>query len=153
MGISVVRHIEVGDSVRLARGYLIVVSVLNGLSGLVCGVLFLIRPDGSLLQAGALLPVIRTLPLSSLFFQDFIWIGVAMLLALGVPNTVAAVMLIRRAASQYLVTLVAGILLILWTGFELIFMSNAPALVYFAVGVLSILCSLLLLRESASLSA
>ena len=132
---------------RLARGYLIVISVLNGLAGLVCGLLFILRPDGSLLQAGALLPVIGKLPLADFFFQDFLWIGIAMLLVLGIPNAVAAVMLIRRAEKQYVATLGAGLLLMMWTGFELIFMYNAPALGYFVVGVLSVLCSVFLMRR------
>jgi hypothetical protein len=132
---------------------LIVVSILDGLAGLVCGVLFIARPDGRLLQAGALLPVIRTLPFASVFFRDFSWIGAAMLLVLGIPNTVAAVMLIRRGEHQYLVTLVAGVLLIMWTGFELIFMYNVSALVYFMIGAVSILSSVFLLRPALETSA
>ena len=72
---------------RLARGVLIVVSVLNGAAGLICGVLFIAGPDGHLLQAGALIPVIQGLPLASVFFRDFFWIGVIMLLVLGIPNS------------------------------------------------------------------
>lgn len=133
---------------RLARGYLIAISILNGLSGLVCGVMFLIRPDGSLLQAGALLPVIQRLPLASVFFRDFTWIGIAMLIVLGIPNTLAAVMLLRRSERQYVATMAAAFLLLAWTGFELIFMYNAPALGYFVVGVLSVSASALLLRQT-----
>ena len=110
----------------VARGFLIVVSILNGLAGLVCGVLFIAGPDGRLLQAGALLPVIQKLPLASVFFQDFVWIGVAMLLVLGLPNSVATVMLLRKSKNQYLATLIAGVLLVLWCGFELIFMIECP---------------------------
>jgi len=47
---------------RAARGYLIVVSILDGVAGLVCGVLFIAAPEGRLMQAGALLPTVRTLP-------------------------------------------------------------------------------------------
>jgi hypothetical protein len=133
---------------RVARWFLIVVSILNGVAGLVCGVLFIARPDGRLLQAGALLPVIKTLPLASLFFRDFLWIGVAMLLALGLPNAIAAVMLLRKRGKQYVATLTAGVLLVLWSGFELIFMVNGLAVGYFVVGLLSILCSMLLLRPA-----
>jgi hypothetical protein len=136
---------------RLARGFLILVSVLNGLAGLICGVLFIAGPNGHLLQAGALLPVIRTLPLANVFFRDFLWIGVAMLLALGLPNLIAAVMLLYRSGKQYVATLAAGVLLVLWCGFEFIFMFNVLAVGYFVVGVLSVLCSiLLLLRAPAS---
>ena len=133
---------------RVARGFLIIVSILNGLAGLICGVLLLAAPDGRLLQAGALLPVIKTLPLAGVFFQDFVWIGIAMLLVLGLPNAVAAVLLLRRSARQYAASLVAGILLLAWTGFEMIFMFNGAALGYFTVGVVSVVCSLYLLRRT-----
>jgi hypothetical protein len=133
---------------RAARGFLIVVSILNAIAGLVCGVLFIAGPDGRLMQAGALLPVIQGLPLASVFFQDFVWIGVAMLLVLGVPNTIAAVMLLRKRENQYLVTLACGTLLLLWCGFELIFMVNALAVVYFVIGLVAVGCSILLLRAA-----
>jgi EamA domain-containing membrane protein RarD len=133
---------------RMARGLLIVVSILNGLAGLVCGALFLAGPDGRLMQAGALLPVVQKLPLASVFFQDFVWIGVAMLLVLGVPDSIAVVMLLRKSANQYLVTLFAGALLLLWCGFEFIFMFNALAVGYFVVGLLSVLSSIVLLRPA-----
>lgn len=133
---------------RMARGLLIAVSVLNGAAGLVCGVLFIVGPDGRFMQAGALLPVIQELPLATVFFQDFVWIGVAMLLVLGVPNSVAVVMLLRGSERQYLVTLLAGVLLLLWCGFELVFMINGLAVGYFVVGLISVLGSILLLRPA-----
>lgn len=135
---------------RVARRLLIVVSILNGVAGLVCCVLFIAGPDGRLLQAGALLPVIQGLPLASVFFKDFTWIGVAMLFVLGVPNSIAAVMLLRKSEHQYLATFVAGVLLLLWCGFEFIFMPNALAVAYFVVGLISILSSTVLLRAPAA---
>lgn len=133
---------------RVARGLLIVVSTLNGVAGVVCGVLFLAGPDGHLMQAGALLPVVQRLPLASVFFRDFTWIGIAMLLVLGIPNSIAAVILLRRSERQYLVTLAAGVLLVLWCGFELIFMLNTLAISYFVVGLLSILSSIVLMTAA-----
>lgn len=138
---------------RAARPFLIVVSVLNGVSGLVCGVLFVAAPDGHLLQAGVLLTIIQRLPLASVFFQDFLWIGIAMLLVLGIPNTVASVMLLRRDTQQYRVALAAAVLLLCWTGFELIFMYNGAALGYFIVGLVSGLASLRLMRTTPAAGA
>jgi len=138
---------------RAARGFLMLVSILNAVAGLVCGALFLISPDGSLMGFEPLLTVVATLPLAGVFFRDLMWIGVAMLAALGIPNTVAAFMLIRRNSRQYLATLAAGVLLMLWTGFELIFMYNVAALGYFTVGLLSVLCSLMLQRRATQPSA
>ncbi|MDO8963942.1 MAG: hypothetical protein Q7W30_05540 [Coriobacteriia bacterium] len=138
---------------KAARIFVITISILNALAGLICGALFLISPDGSLMGFQPLLPVVGTLPLADVFFRDLTWIGIAMLLALGIPNAVATVMLLRRVSGQYAVTLVAGVLLILWTGFELIFMFNVAAVAYSVVGVLSIVCSAMLLRQTVPAGA
>ena len=138
---------------RSARVFLILVSVLNGFAGLVCGVLFVLSPDGSLMGFEPLVDVVRTLPLADVFFRDLWWIGIAMLLALGLPNAVATVMLLRRGSRQYALTLLAGVLLVLWTGFEIVFMFNIAALAYFVVGALEVLCSVMLRRAAAPGSA
>jgi hypothetical protein len=138
---------------RAARVYLLVVSILNGLAGLICGVLFIASPDGSLMGFQPLVPVVQALPLGDIFFRDLWWIGVAMLLMLAVPNLVATFMLLRRSAHQYRVTLAAAVLLMLWCGFEILFMFNVAAVGYFLVGAASAFCSGVLLRIPARASA
>ena len=138
---------------RVARGFLIVVSVLNGLAGLICGVLLIAQPDGGLMQMGVLLPTIQTFPLADVFFQDFLWIGIVMLLVLGIPNSTAAVMLFRRSERQYQATFIAAVLLLLWCGFELIFLFNIAVVGYFVVGVLAVLASASLLRSAPAASS
>ena len=138
---------------RAARTWLIAVGALNGLPGLVCGVLLIARPDGSLLMATALPPVVRALPFANVFFRDLFWIGVAMILVLGVPSLVATAMLIGRNTHQYQVALATAVLLMFWTAFELIFMFNAAAFGYFVVAIVSAICSLWLLRMSQEASA
>jgi len=132
---------------RIARGFLVVVSALNGALGLICAALLLLTPDGRFLGMGALLPVIGKFPLASVFFQDFFWIGLVMLLGVGIPNLVAVVLLVRRSHKQYVATLTAGVLLLLWCGFELIYMFNVAAAGFLVVGVLSVLASVLLLKS------
>lgn len=131
---------------KAARGWLLVISALNGVAGLVCGILLIARPDGSLLKASALLPVIRRFPLSDVFFRDMFWIGVAMLLVLGIPNLIAFVSLLRRHPLQYRVSLAAAVLLMLWCGFEMPFMFNYAAVGYFVVGAISAFASTLAAR-------
>jgi hypothetical protein len=137
----------------VARIYLIVVSILNGLAGLICGVLFIVSPDGSLMGFQPLIPVVQPLPLGDVFFRDLWWIGVAMLLVLAIPNLAGALMLLRRSESQYRVTLIAAVLLMLWCGFEIAFMFNVAAAGYFLIGTISAFCSIILLRTPARASA
>jgi len=133
---------------RIARIWLLVVSALNGGAGIVCGFLLVARPDGSLLMASALLPVIKRFPLADVFFRDMFWIGVAMLLVLGIPNLIAFVALLRRYDRQYQLSLAAAALLMLWCGFEMPFMFNYAAVGYFSVGAISAAFSVWMLGAS-----
>lgn len=145
-----IRHVAMigGIGVRTAaRAWLITISTLNGLAGLICGSLLIARPDGGLLMATDLLPVVRALPLGGIFFRDLFWIGVAMFLALGVANVVATTMLVRRHARQYEFALAAAVLLMCWCAFELVFMFNFAAVGYFVVGIISALSAGWLLRN------
>ena len=138
---------------RAARIWLLVFSALNGVAGLVCGFLLIARPDGSLLMASALLPAIKRFPLADVFFRDMFWIGVAMLLALGIPNLIAFGALFRRHGHQYQLSLAAAVLLMLWCGFEMPLMFNYAAVGYFIVGAISAALSVWLLGVSPETSA
>lgn len=138
---------------RAARVYLIVVSLLNGLAGLVCGVLFIASPDGSLMGFQPLVQVVQQLPLNEVFFRDLRWIGVAMLLVLAIPNLAALYMLVRRSQRQYQVTAGAAVLLMLWCGFEIVFMFNVAAVAYFLIGALAAYCSWSLTKARVVVSA
>jgi len=138
---------------RAARIWLLIVSGLNGVAGLLCGSLLIARPDGSLLMAAALLPVVKRFPLADVFFRDMLWIGVAMLLVLGIPNAIAFAALLRRDARQYQLSLAAAALLMLWCAVELPFMFNFAAVGYFIVGVVSAAFSVWLLGDSREASA
>ncbi len=63
----------------------------------------------------------------------------------------------RRAARGFLIVvsilnavagLICGALLLLWCGFELIFMPNILAVVYFVIGLVAVGCSTLLLKPT-----
>ncbi len=137
---------------KAARILLVLVSVINGVAGLMTGTLFIASPSGSLMGWEPLVSVVRTLPLADIFFRHLMWIGIAMLLVLAIPNAAAAVMLIRRAPGQYAACIIAGALLMLWTGFELVFMYNVAAVAYFMIGALSVLCAAWLHRGAAQRS-
>jgi hypothetical protein len=134
---------------KSARGFLISVSAFNGVLGIVCAALLLARPEGGLMGMQVLLPVVGRFPLASVFFRDFLWIGIVMLLALGIPNAAAAVLLVRHHPMQYRITLVSAVLLIAWCGFELVYMYNLAAVAFLSLGVASAFASLWLMRRPA----
>ncbi|MDR1089226.1 MAG: hypothetical protein LBL23_08175 [Coriobacteriales bacterium] len=77
----------------------------------------------------------QTWPGADLFFQDIFWPGVALTLVNGIPNLVCAVLLLRRQRWQYAVGIICGVLLLLWTAWECVFMPNPVTTVYLVIGI------------------
>jgi len=125
----------------LQRKFLIISNLFIGLSGIICGSLFMIAPDGRLMGAadGGLLEMVQNFPLADIFFQNFFWIGLVMLFTLGIPSTVAAIALLRNMTNQYLLVFVAARLLILFCIVEVIFMPNFLVPFFMILGIVQVI--------------
>jgi len=119
---------------------LLVISLLNGIAGLICGTLMIVRPDGSLMALQSVIPVLRQTPvLGALFFRDLLWVGIVMLLGLGIPSSFAAVLTIRKHRWMYGAQLLAGICLLLWCITELLILPNPAVVGYLVVGIVQVI--------------
>jgi len=129
---------------KVARLFVVTISVINAVCALICGVLFIGWPDGSLMAAGEMLEYIAAFPLAQVFFQDFRWIGIAMLLVLGLPNILASIALLKKHAFQYQIVIIANALMMLWCAFQFVYLFNWLAVGYFSLGTLMIACAIYL---------
>lgn len=110
---------------------------LGAVGGAAC---MLIDPTGRAMGMDAMLPFFQGLPFAETLFQNFIFSGIALLLVNGLPNLIAAVLLLRRKPAGVVLGGVLGITLMLWICiqfymFPLNFMSTA----YFIFGLLQVL--------------
>jgi len=131
------------------RPFLIATNAFNGAAGIVCGLLFILAPDGRLMGAGdgRLLEMVQNFPFPHVFFQDFRWIGIAMLLALGIPGTAATVALLRRIEPQYLIAYTSSRLLFLFCLVEVIFLPNPLVIVFMIIAVVQTVCIMHIVKE------
>ncbi|MCL1847641.1 MAG: hypothetical protein FWF91_06740 [Coriobacteriia bacterium] len=129
---------------RLLRRILLIELLFVGIGALGGGGAALISPDGSLMQAQTLIPALQDLPLVGPLIDSLLLPASALLLFVFVPQTLAAIFLLRKRPRQYTAGIVAGILLMLFTLVELIFLFNVLSIIYFALGAsevaLSYLC-------------
>ncbi len=124
---------------KAGRIVLLVISLLNGIAGLICGILMIVKPDGSLMAMQSVIPVLRQTPvLGALFFRDLLWVGIVMLLALGIPSSLAAVKTLRKHRWMYRSQLFAGICLLLWCITELLILPNPAVIGYLVVGIVQV---------------
>lgn len=102
---------------------------------------------------GALLPLLQQLPLADVFFQNFIWSGIVLLLVNGVTNTVAFILLAKKHQLGALAGLASGIILMLWILVEyLIFGFNFLSNIYLAFGFLQAGNGFLLWKRTKALN-
>jgi len=121
------------------RRAILTISVINGFTGLVCGALLMIRPDGALMGLGVVIPVLHRTPvLGDVFFRNLLWVGVVMFAGLGVPGTIAAALTLKKKDQQYHLQSLAGILLVFWCVAELFLLPNPAVLFYLVVGLFQV---------------
>lgn len=112
-------------------------SLFIGIGAYAGAAMMFISPDGSMFGMEPLLPLIRELPLPDLFFRDFIWSGIALLVVNGLTNTAAFILLKRENRYGSIAGAVCGIILVLWTALQLLYLFgfNFMSFIFFLFGL------------------
>lgn len=135
---------------RCARGFSLFVNWFNGICAVVCGAAMMLLGLGVLpAEMNNLMPlsIYVNFPFQEVFFTSHFCPGLALLLVNGVANIIALVFRFKGdRISSYRWGVCAGILLIGWTGIEMIYLPNPVSIVYLAIGVLQLLASWWALR-------
>ncbi len=92
-----------------AKIWFAALSAFVGLSSLNSAMALFIRPDGSILGIGGLLPALERLPLGTVLFRNYIFAAVILLLACAVPNAAASVLVCKEKPSGIWAVLICGI--------------------------------------------
>lgn len=86
--------------------------------------------------------ILSPLPLPEFMKADFLWSGIALLVANGIPNIVALVLRFQGNLDGFHIWgIIAGTILILWTGFEMLFIPNGISAFYLVLGVLQLIAN------------
>lgn len=120
-----------------ARKFQIFWSLFIGVGAVAGAIGMSIRPDGSAIGMTELLPFFQVLPFAELLFQDFIFPSIALFCVNGLPNLIAAVLLLQKKKSGSVLSGVLGVTLMLWICIQfVIFPANFMSTSYFIFGLL-----------------
>lgn len=126
-----------------ARKLLVFWCLFIGVGALFGSACMLIKPDGSILGMQGLLPYFQVLPFADILFRDYVFPGVALLLVNGVPNLIAAALLMRKKSSGVIMGGILGVTLMAWIAIQfVIFPKNFMDDIYFDFGILQALTGL-----------
>ena len=94
------------------------------------------------------LPFFQKLPFSEIFFQDFLFPGIALLGCNGLTNTISLILIFRRSKYAAVSGIICGIILIFWISIQFyIFPVNFLSTLYFVFGILQTLNGWMYLKQ------
>lgn len=134
---------------RISRGFALFVNWFNGVLAVACGLLMIfsnqIFPGGS--DSFMPISIFDPFPFHDIFFTSLVWPGLALALVNGLPNLIALAFRFRgNRVASYRWGIAAGIMLLVWTGVEMIYIPNALSVFYMVLGVLQLAASWWALR-------
>jgi len=105
-------------------------------------------PSGLALGLVEWLHFFQKLPLADIFFQNFLFPGIALLTVNGLSNTISVILIFRRNKYAALSGMVCGIILMLWICIQFyIFPFNFMSTLYFAFGILQAINGWIYLKQ------
>lgn len=125
---------------NIARKILIFWTLFIGIGAVAGAVGMLVDPSGKAMGMDAMLPYFQALPFADVLFQNFIFLGVMLLIINGITNLVAAGLLFARKKAGIILGMTFGITLILWIIIQfVIFPFNFMSTAFFIFGFLQFL--------------
>jgi hypothetical protein len=122
---------------KRARAFSIFWSLFIGIGALWGGVMMLVEPSGKIWGMAEMLPYFQKLPYPDVFFQNFIFPGIALLIVNGITNFISFFLIYKNHRLAALSAMLCGIILMLWIVVQfIIFPLNFMSTLYFIFGVL-----------------
>lgn len=107
------------------------------------------EPSGVTFGMVDMLPYFQKLPFAGLFFQDFLFSGIALLIVNGLTNTISVFLIFRRNKYAALSGMMCGIILMLWICVQFyIFPLNFMSTLYFIFGILQAVNGWIYLKQT-----
>jgi len=112
-------------------------SLFIGVGALWGGLLMLIDPSGKLLKMDIILPFFQKLPFADIFFQNFLFPAIALLVTNGLSNFISFILLLKNHRYAALSAMICGMILMLWIMVQfIVFPFNLLSTLYFIFGAL-----------------
>lgn len=121
---------------EVARKWLIFWCLFIGIGAVGGATCMLLKTDGSLMGMQEIIPYFQVLPFAKYLFQDFLFPGIALLCVNGIPNLIAAGLLLAKKRQGIFLGGLFGVTLMLWICIQfVIFPLNFMSTIYFFFGL------------------
>jgi hypothetical protein len=124
-------------TLKKLRSFAIFWSLFIGIGALWGSVMMFADPSGKMWKIDPILPTLRVFPFSDVLFQNFIFPGIALLIANGITNFISFILILKNHRYAALSVMICGIILMLWITVQFVIWSfNFMSNIYFIFGLL-----------------
>jgi len=124
-------------SLRFLRNIQLFWSLFIGIGACLGAFMMIFEPSGKTFRMIEMLPAFQKLPCAEIFFQDFFFPGIALLVVNGLTNTISIILILCQNKYAALSGMICGIILMLWISLQFyIFPLNFMSTLYFVFGIL-----------------
>lgn len=121
---------------KTARGFLIFWTLFIGIGAVAGATGMFCDPSGKAMGLDTMLPYFQALPFADRFFNDYTIPGFALLFVNGIPNLIAAGLLLARKKAGEVLGGILGVTLMLWICIQFyMFPFNFMSTIYFVFGI------------------
>lgn len=122
---------------KISRAILLFWTLFIGIGALAGGLCMIIKPDGSVMGMGAMLPYFQGLPFADVLFQDYLFSGIMIVVVNGLTNLIAAGFIFADKKGGIIAGGVFGVTLMAWIIIQfVIFPANVMSSLWFVFGIL-----------------
>ena len=108
------------------QNILFLICLAVGAAAVIAGGLMMLIPVDTPILGGFLFPALSNFPFQDIFFQNLFWTGLALLLWNGLMNLAAAIAFLHKSPNSLKLSLLAGIMMLIWCAFKFIFLPKEP---------------------------
>jgi hypothetical protein len=138
---------DIAKKYRVSRGILLFWCFFIGIGAVAGAVGMFADVTGKALGMTPMLPSFQVLPFADVLFQSFLFPGIALLVVNGIPNLIAATLILRKKDIGIILGGVFGLTLMLWIVIQfVIFEFNFLSTAYFVFGALQLLTGIICYR-------
>lgn len=135
------------------RKFLIFWTIFIGVGAVWGCAMMLIDPSGEMWEMDPLLEGLQMMPCPEIFFTNFIFSGIVLLMVNGVTQFFTTLLLFKKNKFASRFGIVCGVILILWILLQILIIwePNPLSNIYLIIGVLETLTAILLYRKEKQL--
>jgi hypothetical protein len=134
-------------NIQLFWGFFIGIGAYAGACGMISDT------TGVALGLAEWLHFFQKLPFSEIFFQDFLFPGIALLVVNGLTNTISVILIFSRSKYAAFSGMICGIILMLWIAIQFyVFPLNFMSTLYFVFAILQTVNGYMYIKQYKGIS-